>query len=203
MKKAILILTLVFLQACGDATLAPDNTSKITMPLKAGNYWKTEYKFAGSNTVDTLILKCLNDTLLNSEKWWVMNYNTGGLNSSPQPNFYLINKSDGMYRIDKNNNDYLENLLYKFPPKEGEVNVTFNSMKITALNLDTTITVKNKEYKNTIVYIATRIYGSRITSFYQYVCPNIGLVKTDMYTSDSNIPKTLVSTEELFEYKIN
>jgi hypothetical protein len=210
MKKIILIiLAIVFLQACGDATLTPDNNTSEFMPLKAGNYWITISKNYDLDRIDTMRLECLSDTTYLDKKWWFLKYAQQKDTSWNNKNIYskdiYLMKTDnnGISMLGDDNRDK-EFIMFKYPVKTGDQYLSFKD-SVVVLNTDTTMILFSKVYKNVIIYKASEplINGDYNYFYKRYVCPGIGLIKLEQYlVGTQSFPQRLIAAEELFEYKI-
>lgn len=210
MKKiTIIILTLVFLQACGDATLTPDNTPKVIMPLKAGNYWLFVSRIFDINQIDTTRWECLKDTTYNGKQSWLIK--SLSINDTSWKTNKPYYKGVGIMRFDSNGiwtigyaSVFKDFLIFKYPVKLGDKYESFEET-VEVMNVDTTMILYNKTYKNVVIYKASepQINGSFNYFYKRYVCPGIGLIKLEQYlVGTQSFPQRLIAAEELFEYKI-
>jgi hypothetical protein len=202
MKNAILIiLAIVFLQACGDATLDPNSIEKVNvdMPLKIGNYWVRTLELTNGYTKDTSITKIVSDTLIDNEVWYKMiAYTFHENNNNEDSSFaYYINKIDGRYAILPND----MTKKYNSSKPETFVGDIFETQSFTKKTVSTNLSlnVNNVIYSNVVKYKLINKDG--VGHSFEYFAPNIGTIKTESY--DTNDNSELYAINELIEYKVN
>ncbi len=112
------------------------------------------------------------------------------------------NDNKGLNQIFFYTGSRTEGLTYKYPAVKCE-KYDVNGSEITIESTDNVVTVGNKQYSNVILYINKFSIFGFTTYSYIYICPGIGIIKNENYSETQSTPKTLISSSELKEYKIN
>ena len=192
MKKLVFfIVTVLFLASCIDDTTEPGKITGIgpfIMPLKIGNQWINLDSSFDSNGgylwsyMDTVII--LKDTILDSEKAYLTNYN-----------HIFQNRSDGLYY--KNYSSLLNDRFYlylKYPVISGEtfqvitqVNmIRLDTVPIKVVSVDTMVTTEAGTFKcnhyKLIHFDTTSILKDLdVDSILYFYSPDIGRIKLEWY----------------------
>lgn len=206
----IVFITIILI-GCSNVGLPAitDNTNSIWQ-LAKGNYWKMANISHISNKRDTTAMYCLRDTLFEGASWWVMSPD-GISNSVDGVTALYKNKEDGLHVTLFAGTLKVESLWFKYPTKIGdEYNVSFDykdTTKYLVESIDTVINIGNKQYKNVIKYTNIRISGKYpyvSTDYnYYYLCPGIGMIKTEIYSQLLGYDKKFYLESELYDYKLN
>lgn len=196
MNRIFQILTVIFffLFIQGNYTLCSESEKEI-LPLKIGNEWVENICRYGSNgKVDCheRITKVIADTLIHSEKFWVIEvFDSSG---KVQSRNYYINRPDGLYAYIKNK---LEMIL-KYPVKAGDVFRGVNDT-IKVDSMDVSINVTGSDIK-CIRYVVERKVKVSFKMII-YCSPGIGRILYEIYEIVDG-REELKERWELLEYKL-
>ncbi|MCX6147207.1 MAG: hypothetical protein NTW25_08150 [Candidatus Kapabacteria bacterium] len=218
MKKIIqIILAIVFLQACGDATLDPNSNSKRSakdeiVPLSIGNYWKYNCVSIDSfnNNSYSLYESISKDTLIKGNQYYILNGMYVIANKDYKYFQICFNDSTGFKRVDYDSITYYEAL---YPSRIGDTfknrfarysYVVNNNVKITT-KAGTFICYNYQQNDTVSVTDNTgQVKGKYHMYTDLYYSVGIGLIKIkfSLLTLDTKLPFG-EGSKELIEYKVN
>jgi hypothetical protein len=171
----------MFFTSCNE-TSTNNNPIEI-IPLNIGNKWLYSVK-----SLDDSVVKAnqiLKDTLLQGEKWFIMNLD--GV-----PVFIAQNKPDGLWIFRKSTAypDGKAVLFYKYPAKVGD-SYDIDTIKISVLSIRDTIQVIGGTYT---CYHYQTLYGQQ-EKYDEYLAPGIGAIKLLAYKFVSGQWQLVETTE--------
>jgi hypothetical protein len=109
----------------------------------------------------------------------------------------LINRQDDIYFYF--NNEF----FYKYPINIGDYYNSFWGAGVTIISNDSLITVNGVNYKCYVYYWRYWDSSERGSSFYVYICPGIGVIRSVQFDIEKTKETRLVSIEELQSYYLN
>ena len=193
-NSQILVIILFLLIPFGNCLICLDVAEEI-LPLKIGNEWIENicrYNSYGNVNCHKRITKVIADTLINSEKFYILEVSdsTGKVISRK----YFTNKSDGLYSIVKNK----QVMILKYPVQSGEIFIGMtDTVKVDSL--DVTVQLSGNNYK-CIRYSVERNYNVSF-KMYIYCSPGIGRILYEIYGIKDG-KEELKEKWELLEYKL-
>lgn len=210
MKLIILLLAIVAILcvSCKQNPINSPTEIKEIWPLKIGNKWitkTTQYDSLGkitSTTIDSMVV--IKDTIINNERVFVLYQYFYSFSFR----FYVVNKSDGFYRINIGWNDKLQkdtisyDLGYKYPGNDGETYIGFrHNMKI--LSTNSIIDDINNESFNCYKYFDENQSQQGYWSKSLYLSPGVGLIYSESYNRKTGGNLYLEIKTELQSYLVN
>ncbi len=210
MKKLSTLIILISLTSfnCDNSIDTKQNTQSVIYPLQVGNYWhwKLEHYDESNNIVssDTVITTIVRDTVIDNQKWF---------SYADLKMFLYSNYSDGYYMMALNKDTHtLPGLRYKYP-----VAVNYRYQGVTGAFQGGVNWIPDTLYKTIVTYVDTtvviplgsfRCYSYKFVDvnnkfyFVDYLSPNIGLIKNEFYSINSDSTTTLSYKRVLIAYYI-
>lgn len=164
-------------------------------PFEVGNSWHytTYYTQKDSNifTFWSTILNVTKDTVINSERWFLLNDSIA----------ILTNRKDGLYQLAKDSNSqYTSTLVIPFPAQNGsEYQLSSGTLKV--VQIDTSISIDDGVHS---CYAYAVKYKNQ-TEFLNkwYYSPGIGSIREETYSYDSTGKLYTSIIKVLKHYTIN
>jgi len=161
-------------------------------PLKVGNHWVFQTTQADSTKLNH-VNDVLKDTLINSEQWFVLTYDTV-IRTICKNNFqgwwFLY---DGKSFVTGN-----PDLYWKYPANVNNQYITADSSLVTVVSIDENITVPAGNF---ICYHYHIIHYKESYECEEYLAPGFGLIKHIVYAPGTGVSNIAEVTNLVF-YKL-
>jgi hypothetical protein len=197
LKFTIFYLTISLLISCDkESDEKRSNTQNENLiPLKINNSWtynEINYdSFGNILNVYPVTFKVLYDTILDSKKCFTTNF----LNDISNNTYTYL--SDGLYRA----YDFGTYIMYKYPAQNNDSFMIGLQVKYIKTNVQVVVPAGKFLCYNYYYYLKY-YYNSKEIRINDYLCPGIGLIKSEKASIYNNTIAYIYKTYELREYNL-
>ena len=195
MKRFVFLLSVLLILGCSDEVV--NHKRSVIWPLAIGNQWTLEtceFNYAGDTlSFDTLTLEVVRDTVINSERWFII-YVNGSYDPELPP---VTNKADGGWQVDSLGQEWMS---AKYP---AVVNDSFQwgDQMCYVDSINEIVTVPAGDF-TCYRYRRTDI-GSTDPRSLMYLSPDRGLVKLEELVIDGGGQPYVNSRSELLSFVLH